>query len=77
MIHSETIKLLTDEELSILYYICGHPLVLGSFVAPDIKFIKMFRINILIKLIEQFKQHALEENKNIFDKLSEKLSQNS
>jgi len=76
MIHSETIKLLTDEELSILYYICGHPLVLGRCVTPDVKFIKMFKLNILLKLIEQFKHHALEENKNIFDKLSEKLSQN-
>lgn len=77
MIHSETIKLLTEDELSILYYICGHPMILGKFVAPDIKFIRMFKIDRLLQLIEIFKQHALEDKKNIFDELSKKLSANN
>lgn len=77
MIHSNTIKLLTEEELSILLYICGHPMVLGQMVAPNIKFIKMFKLNILLQLIEIFKNHALEDKKNIFDNLKKKLSDNA
>ena len=77
MIHSETLKSLTEEELAILYYICGHPRVLGSMVEPKIDFIKMFRLDVLKKLIEIFKQHALEDKKNIFDELLKKLSTNN
>jgi len=74
MIHSETLKELTEDELSILFYICGHPKVLGSMVQPKIEFIKMFKRDALLKLIEIFKGHALEDKKNIFDDLSKKLS---
>jgi hypothetical protein len=76
MIHSETLKLLTDDELSILYYICGHPLILGSCVFPDIKFIKMFKLDHTIKLIEIFKNQALDNKKEIFYNLSKKLIDN-
>jgi hypothetical protein len=77
MIHSETLRSLTEEELSILYYICGHPKILGSMVQPKLEFIKMFKLDVLMKLIEIFKQHALEEKKSIFDELSKKLSTNN
>ena len=76
MIHSETLKLLTEDELAILFYICGHPQVLGSMVQPKIEFIRMFKLNVLVRLIEIFKNHALEDKKNIFDELLKKLSQN-
>jgi len=76
MIHSDTLKILTEDELSILFYICGHPLILGSYVAPKIDFIKMFKLDHTLKLIEIFKNHALDDKKEIFDNLAKKLTDN-
>lgn len=74
MIYQSTINSLTEEELSILFFITE------KFLSPlsiDIKinFVKMLKLNVIFKMIEILQQQALDENKNIFDSLKNKLAQ--
>ena len=74
MIYSYTLNSLTEDELSILFYICE---LYFKPIDIDIRydFFKMLKKNTIIPIIERLKQQAQEENKNIFDTLKEKLLQ--
>ena len=74
MIYSYTLNSLTEDELSILFYICE---LYFKPIDIEIKFdfLKMLKKNTIIPIIERLKQQAREENKNIFDTLKEKLLQ--
>jgi len=73
MILSHTLKNLTEEEISLLFLIGD---ILFSPLGIDFKFnyIKMFRVNIILPIIDTLKSQALEEKYNIFDSLKEKIS---
>jgi hypothetical protein len=74
MIYSYTLNSLTEDELSILFYICDLYLKpIGIDAKYD--FLKMLKKNTVIPIIENLKQQAQEESKNIFDTLKEKLLQ--
>ena len=73
MIYSHTLHDLTEEEISVLYLIAGRVL---SF-EPNFNILKALRIPAVLKIIDVLKPQALEEKKDIFDKLKEKLSAQS
>ena len=74
MIYSYTLNSLTEDELSILFFICDHYLKpIGIDTKYD--FLKMLKKHAVIPIIESLKQQAQEESKNIFDTLKEKLLQ--
>jgi len=74
MIYSYTLNSLTEDELSILFFISVNYLKpLG--IEPKYDFLKMLKKHAVIPIIENLKQQAQEESKNIFDTLKEKLLQ--
>jgi hypothetical protein len=73
MIYSHTLNDLSEEEISILYFIAGRVL---SF-EPNFNILKTLRIPAVLRIIDVLKPQALEEKKEIFDKLKEKLSAQS
>jgi len=74
MIYSHTLNTLTEDELSILFYICE---LYFKPIDIEIKFdfLKMLKKQTIIPIIEKLKHQAQEEKKNIFDTLKEKLLQ--
>ena len=73
MIYSHTLNDLTEEEISILYLIAGKVLTFE----PNFDILKALRIPVILKILDVLKPQALEEKKEIFDKLKEKLSAQS
>jgi len=72
MIYQATLKELNDEELSILF------LIFDKFFRPinieaKIDYIKMLRLNVICSMIDVLKGQALEEYKNVFESLKNKL----
>lgn len=69
MILTNTINSLTEDELSLLFFI-GQ-----KFFSWEINFsvIKALRVDIVIRLLDILKPQALEEKQDIFVKLKEKL----
>jgi len=74
MIHSETLKQLTEDELSILYYIFYDSLKIENFNV-QFRHIQMLRAGVLYKLLDKYRTQALETSHKIFDSLKEKLLQ--
>lgn len=73
MIYSHTLNDLTEEEISVLYFISERVL---SF-EPNFNILKALRIPAVLKIIDVLKPQALEDKREIFDKLKEKLSAQS
>jgi hypothetical protein len=73
MILTHTLNNLTEEEISILFFI-GDKLFSPLGIKFKINYIKMFRIHVLIPIIDTLRSQALEEKHNIFDSLKEKIS---
>ena len=74
MIFRSTINTLSEEELSILYLIIHN--ALGPFgIEPRLDFIKMFRLDILLRIIDVLKPQALPDKQDIFDSLKKKLTE--
>ena len=73
MILSHTLNNLTEEELSLLFFI-GDKIMspLGVEVKRD--HLKMLKVHVIDSIIEHLKTESLEEYKNIFDSLKEKIS---
>jgi len=74
MIHSETLKQLTEDELSILYYIFYDSLKIENFNV-QFRHIQMLRAGVLYKLLDKYRTQALETSHKILDSLKEKLLQ--
>jgi hypothetical protein len=71
MIFSHTLDALSEDEISILYFITA-----SSMPWLDVKhdYLKLLRKDIVYKIIDVLKNQALDEYKNIFDSLKEKLA---
>ena len=71
MIFSHTLDTLSEDEISILYLITA-----SSMPWLDVKrdYLKFLRKDIVYKIIDILKNQALDEYKNIFDSLKEKLA---
>lgn len=71
MIFSHTLDSLSEDEISILYFIAA-----STMPWLDIKrdFLKYLRKDIVFRIIEVLKKQALDEYKSIFDTLREKLA---
>ena len=74
MIYQSTLDTLTEDEISILY------LISNNFLAQlDIEtnhhFIKMLRVDVVLKMLDVLKHQAKEECQEIFDSLKKKLCQ--
>jgi len=70
MIYRSTLDTLTEDELSILFFIADR------FLNPldiNINFIKMLRLNVVIPMLDVLKPQAIEQNRYIFDSLKNKL----
>lgn len=72
MIYQSTLNTLTEDELSLLF------LISNNFLAPfnidtNMHFIKMLRVNVVLKMLDVLKPQAKEENQVIFDSLKKKL----
>ena len=73
MILSETLNKLSEEELSLLYFI-GNEIFLPLGINVNNDLLKGLKVHMVIPLIENFKNNALEDKKIIFDSLKEKIS---
>lgn len=71
MIFSHTLDTLNEDEISILYFITA-----SSMPWLDVKrdYLKLLRKDVVYKIIGILKNQALDEYKNIFDSLKEKLA---
>lgn len=74
MIYQSTIDTLTEDELSLLYLISNNFLVHFN-IETNLHFIRMLRINVILKMLDVLKPQAKEENQPIFDSLKKKLSE--
>lgn len=72
MIYQSTINNLTEEELSILFLISNNFLVHFN-IETNVHFVKMLRVDVVVKMIDVLKNQAKEECKEIFDSLKKKL----
>ena len=73
MILSSTLNSLTEEELSILFYI-GHQIFLPQNIDIKFDYLKMLRVHTIIPMIDFLKTQALEDKIIFFDSLKEKIS---
>jgi len=74
MIYSHTLKELTEEELSVLFFICERFLAcIGLEIKYD--YLKMLRLDVVLRMIDVLKAQALDDKKIIFDNLKNKLAQ--
>lgn len=72
MIYQSTINTLTEEELSILFLISNNFLVHFN-IETNVHFVKMLRVDVVVRMIDVLKNQAKEECKEIFDSLKKKL----
>jgi hypothetical protein len=75
MIHSETLKQFTEDELAILYYIFYDTLKIEGFNVQRTH-VQMLRVDIVCRFLDKYRNNALEINYKIFDSLKEKLLAN-
>jgi len=73
MILSDTIRSLTEEELSILFFI-GDKILSPLGVDVKVEHLKMLKVHALVSILESLKLQALEEKTIFFDSLKEKIS---
>ena len=71
MIYQSTINSLTEDELSILYFIADR--FLSPFGTVRVDYVKMLRVDVVCKMLDVLKPQAIETNQNIFDSLKKKL----
>lgn len=71
MITTHTIKTLSEEEVSVLFFIIEQSM---PWLTPNINFIKLLRKDITFKILDTLKRQALPDKQNIFDTLKEKLA---
>jgi len=74
MIYGHTLRSLTEEELSVLFFICEktlEPLKINS----TFNFLKMLNLKVTLRIIDVLKSQALEEKKEVFDSLKKKLTE--
>jgi len=74
MIYEQTLRSLSEEELSILFLICDKMLEPLS-IRAKFQYLKMLRLNVVGKIIDVLQAQALEEKKEIFNSLKKKLSE--
>jgi len=74
MIFSSTIDTLTEDELSVLFYIC-HRVFEPIGLEATLQFVKMLRIDITCKIIDVLQAQALDDKKEIFSSLRKKLTE--
>lgn len=73
MIFEQTLKTLTEEELSILFLIC-EKIFEPIGISAKFDYVKMLRLDITLKIIDVLQSQALEEKKEIFSSLKKKLT---
>jgi hypothetical protein len=71
MIFSHTLDSLSEDEISILYFIVASTM---PWLDTKRDFLKYLRKDIVFRIIEVLKKQALDEYKSIFDTLREKLA---
>lgn len=72
MIYEQTLRSLNDDELSILFLICEKMFEPISINAK-FQYLKMLRLDVILKMIDVLQTQALEEKKEIFNSLKKKL----
>jgi hypothetical protein len=72
MIYQSTLDTLTEDEMSILYLICNNFLARLD-IEMNYTFIRMLRVDVVLKMIDVLKLQAKEECREIFDSLKKKL----
>lgn len=71
MITANTLQTLTEEEISILFFIVEKSM---PWLQPNFNFIKLLRKDITLRIIDVLKRQAIPEKQSIFDTLKEKLA---
>lgn len=74
MIYEQTLRSLDEEELSILFLICEkmfEPIKINA----TFQYLKMLRLNVILKMIDVLQTQALEEKKEVFNSLKKKLTE--
>jgi len=74
MITSHTINSLTEDELSILFYICQRVLE-PIKIDACIDYVKMLRVDLTCRIIDTLHNQALDDKKEIFVSLKKKLTE--
>jgi hypothetical protein len=74
MIYTQTLNSLTEDEYSILFYICQRVLEPLNIDAR-FEFIKMLRLDITCKIIDTLQKQALDDKQEIFTSLKKKLTE--
>ena len=74
MIYEQTLRSLDEEELSILFLICEKMFEPISIHAT-FHYLKMLRLNVILKMIDVLQAQALEEKKEVFVSLKKKLTE--
>jgi len=72
MIYEQTLRSLNEDELSILFLICEkmfEPININA----KFQYLKMLRLNVILKMIDVLQTQAYEEKKEIFNSLKKKL----
>lgn len=72
MIYEQTLRSLNEDELSILFFICEkmfEPININA----KFQYLKMLRLNVILKMIDVLQTQAYEEKKEIFNSLKKKL----
>lgn len=74
MIYSQTLKSLTEDEISILFLICDKFLEPLN-ISPSYNYLKMLNVNVTCRIIDILEAQAKEENKILFQSLKNKINQ--
>jgi len=74
MIYGQTLRSLSEDEISILFLICDN-LLSPCNVDVSFNYLKMLRLDVTCKIIDVLETQALEEKKEIFRSLKNKLTQ--
>lgn len=74
MIYGQTLRSLSEDEISILFLICDK-LLSPCNVDLSFNYLKMLRLDVTCKIIDVLETQALEEKKEIFRSLKNKLTQ--
>jgi len=72
MIYEQTLRSLNDDELSILFLIC-EKMFEPINISAKFQYLKMLRLNVILKMIDVLQTQALDEKKEIFNSLKKKL----
>lgn len=74
MIYGQTLKTLSEEELSILFLICE------KFFEPihipvKYDFLKMLRVDVVSRMLDVLQRQAVPEKQDVFSTLKKKLTE--